>query len=457
MRLQSSLPARGRLVAAALVLALVVGIVFRRVWGAGFFQDDWTFLARAMGILPAPDIPVRPLALDLYWRVVGATLGFSPAAFAATRCLLHLCSGLLVVQLARRLHAAAVTSLLAGALYLLSPLAFESLYWASGVTDLLANLGLLIAVLGVLRGGRSGIVLLIVGGLVNLASKETGWWLPLAGLLAWRWHGRRGFLWAAGLLAAAAVVGVVNTSRGLGHDYAWSPGSVPWNFLRAGSWLAPRPDDLIRVWEADGRTLALGASMWLLWAAWAALRWRRADRLPAVALVCSLLALAPVMGLAGHLVPRYLLPVQAGLALTMAFALRGRFASLGAGVAFASGVALLTTLYIDRFLDRTYAQGRPAHRMVAKERMVRMIWNYLDANGVEPRTGVAFLCRPVDDVPMREYMLDVIGHTWGPRVVLGPSARVIVTDRAAAIPPETPVFQFGHWSLEYLGVPRAAP
>lgn len=457
MQLRSSLLPRGPLAAGALGLALMVGFVFRRVWGAGFFQDDWIFLARAAGILPAPDIPVRPLSFDLYWRVVGAALGGAPTGYAFTRFLLHVGAGLVVVHLARLLHATVATALSAGALYLLSPMAFEALYWASGVTDLLANMGLLIAIVGILRGGRPGIALLIAGGLVSLASKETGWWLPLGGFMAWRWHRLRGYLWATGLLVAAAVVALASTSRALSHDYVWSLGSIPWNLARAGSWIVPRADDLIRVWEADSLALAIGAIVWVAWIAWAVVSWRRSDRLPAMALACSLFALAPVVGLAGHMVPRYVLPVQAGVAITTACALRGRGTMRYIGIPLVVVFAFLASSCVDQFLDKTYPQGRPAHRMVAKERMVRSIWKYLDSNGVEPWTGVAFLRRPADDVAIREYMLDVIGHTWGPKVVLGSHARVIVADRAAEIPLDTPVFQFGHWSLEYLGVLRRQP
>ncbi len=163
----------------------------------------------------------------------------------------------------------------------------------------------------------------------------------------------------------------------------------------------------------------------------------------------------PVMGLAGHMVPRYLLPVQACLATTLVLALPQRWPFRRAAIYLGIGVAAIYASWCtDQFLDRTYATGRPSHRLVAKERMVRMEWRYLDANGVGPGTGIVFLCRPDDDLEMREYMLDVIGRTWGPQVVLDSRAPIVIARQVAEIPFDTPVFQFGRWSLESLGVLR---
>jgi hypothetical protein len=398
---------------------------------------------------------VRILSFDLYWRLLALVTDLDPDVYLASRLLLHLAGGAVLGLIVRQLGGRAAGVGLAAALYLLSPLAFEALYWAAGVTELLANLGLLLAVLGALRGRRSGVALLIVGGLVCLTSKETGWWLPILAVVAWRRHRQRAYLDAGVVLLVVAAISLWCTARGLAHDYAWTPAAVPWNLLRSGSWLLPRAWDLTRVWDAGLLTLAAGGVVWLAWLAWAALRLRRRDPLPALALGCGLLSLAPVVGLEGHMVPRYLLPVQASLAASLALVLpaRNRWPDLLVAAA-AVALAFYTSWCVDQFLDRTFAKGRPCHRLVAKEMMVRIAWRKLATSGVDAGTGIAFLERPEDDVKGREYILDVIGREWGPRLLLGPQTPVMITDRPTDIPPLTLTFGFGSWSLEYLGVRR---
>jgi hypothetical protein len=443
---------------AALVILILVLYVFRRLLEVGYFHDDWTFLARAIGILPPPDIPHRPLAFNFYWKLMGGMFGFEPVVYTYSRFMLHICTGLLLVRLGRHLKISEPLNWLLGSIYLMSPLAFEPLYWASGVTDLLANIGLVVAVFGAIVGNRRGVLLFLLGGIVSLASKETGWWLFGAGILAYRRHRQREYLWSAGVFALAAVVAIYVVAEALRADYGWTFRAVPWNWLRAGSWLLPRPDDLIRVWEADTVTLLIGGLVWLLWVGYAVFRWHRKDKVPALSLLAAWLSLAPVVGLDGHMVPRYLLPVLAAHAVTLGTIIRiGHRAQYLVVPLVVVGLALYTMSCVGEMLDRSYPLGRPAHRMVAKERMVRSIWSYFNAHGVSEKTGIAFYSRSTDDTDMRKYMLDVIGYTWGPRVVLGSQTRVVLAERITQIPPRTPVFQFGHWSLEYLGTLETSP
>jgi hypothetical protein len=443
-------------------LAAVALVVFRRLAGAGFFHDDWTLLARGAGVLPPPPWPARPLAFDLYWRLLDPLPGYEPVVYTVTRFAVHLATGFVVSSIVRRLGGTVLAAWLAAAVYVLSPLAFEALYWAAAITDLLANLGLLLSVLGLLRADRKGLALLLLGGVISLTSKETGWWLALAAGIVWWRSGRRSYLAAAVVLLALTGFSLLATARGLEHDYAWTAGAVPWNLLRAGSWLVPRPLDLIRVWEADATTLATGAGVWLAWLSWGVWRLRRQrDPVPSVALACALLALTPSLGLAGHMVPRYLLPVQAALAVSIATALpraaRGPLFRAALAAAAVVGLALMTGWQVDRLLDMRFRQGRPAHRLVAKDAMVRVTWRTLLESGARPGEPLAFYRPPGDAPAPREYVLDVIGRTWGPRLTLGRETSVVIVDDLADVAAGTRVFRVDGFELEHLGVLRRRP
>jgi len=439
--------------APALLLAALVIIVFRGVFGRVFFHDDWTLLARAAGILSHPEVPVRWLGFDGYWRFMYAIAQQNNDAYAASRIALHLATGAAVWWVAIRLADDRTTALLAATIYLVTPLAFEALYWASGVTELLAVLGLLVACGGILRQDRVGAVVVVVGGLVSLLSKEIGWWLPLATFVVWWRLRRREWLVVTVALAAAVLVTMFWTARGLAHDYSWSLGAVPWSLLRSGSWLVPRPKDLIDVWEAAPLTLALGGAVWLLWLALAAWRWRRGEPWPAVALAAALCCLAPSLGLRDHLVPRYLLSVQAFLALALAAWLGPRLRyPRPVIIAVAAVLTLHTSWCVHRMLTDTYRRGRPAHRLVAKDLVVRITWDQLTGAGLQQGMALAFLRRADDDEKGAGWILDAIGRTWGPRLILGEGSEVVIVDSPADIAAGAMVFGFDGLSLEYLGV-----
>ena len=108
-------------------------------------------------------------------------------------------------------------------------------------------------------------------------------------------------------------------------------------------------------------------------------------------------------------------------------------------------------------MERSYPSGRNAHRLVAKQKLVEDVWVTLRSCGVDESSGVAFLCDPDDHVGEREEIFDSIGRTWGPKLVLGPEAPVVIADNVAGIPLGLPVFGFRSRVLEYLGALRRSP
>ena len=89
--------------------------------------------------------------------------------------------------------------------------------------------------------------------------------------------------------------------------------------------------------------------------------------------------------------------------------------------------------------------------------MVRIAWDQLTGAGLEQGMDLAFLRRADDDEKGAGYILDAIGRTWGPRLVLGAGSEVVIVDSPADISAGAMAFGFDGWSLEYLGVRRNSP
>lgn len=434
------------------ITGLFLAIYFQ-ILGRGFFHDDWTFLARAVGYLPAHGVLTRPVSFDLYWRVMDYGFGMNPIAYTLSRILIYSLTGFVIAAIVYQLKKDRLQALLSQAVFLISPLAFEPLFWASGVVDLLAILGLAVAVYGLVRRGEAGWVLYFVGGVVCLGSKEVGWWLPACGFLVWYRLGDRRFLVPSVSLAIMAIVGFWTTFKGLGGDYSWTMSAVPWGLVRSGSWLLPRTDDLLFVWNAGRQTIIASIIVWASWAAWIIYKWKQGDLLPLVIFVMGILSVVPAIGLYGHFVPRYILPLQACVAVTIGLSLSSklpyrRCLVLGCIVI----LFLMSQRCVHGLLEKSYPSGRKVHRLVAKEMLAKDVWRALEVSGVSRRSGVVFLCRPEDDVAAREELLNVIGRSWGPMIALELEAPVIITDDISEVPLGVPTFGFVDGVLEYLGV-----
>jgi len=384
---------------------------------------------------------------------MGFLYGMNPLAYTLSRILVFSLTGFTISATIHQLKKDRLQALLCLAVFLLTPLAFEPLFWASSIVDLLAILGLAIALLGITRRGELGWVLYFIGGAICIGSKEIGWWLPACGFLAWYRYQDHRFLMVAISLAIMAIVGMGATFKSLGGDYFWTIKAVPWGLVRSGSWLVPRTDDLLFVWNAGRQAIIASIIVWSAWVSWVIYRWKRNDLLPLVILVMGLLSMVSAIGLHGHFVPRYILPLQACVAATIGL-------SLTSAMPLRRGVLVIITVIlflwsqkcVHGLLDKSYPAGRKVHRMVAKEMLAKDVWRALTISGVTRSTGVVFLCRPEDDVPAREELLNVIGQTWGPRIALELDGPVIITDEISEVPLGVPTFGFVGGVLEYLGV-----
>lgn len=188
----------------------------------------------------------RPL-VTTSWALDWALFGGHPAGFHLTNLALHGVAACLVFLTLRRFSGREGAALFATLLWAFHPTKTEAVAWISGRTDLLATIGLLLALLGTarrLRGRTSGLALEVIGVFIAFTSKESAVVLPgLVAVEAWVADGR-----------PALDLRVVRRSiaRALPH------GAFVALYLSARAWLLPiEPKDFAHAQSA--RDVALFA------------------------------------------------------------------------------------------------------------------------------------------------------------------------------------------------------
>lgn len=313
----------------AMAAAFVAAIVGRLpALGSWWTQDDWGLLGRAAGLVePVQGLPARVLSQHLWWRMNWALFGLDPTPQAILRVLLHAGSAALVVAIGRRAGLRPLSAAIAGLVFAAHPVAFTPLYWASGVQELLAGFFALLAVALWLGGGRRDLLLASLAAVLSMASKESALALPLllVGLL-WTGAGVRlqdkAYAWALTmlLLLVAVIEGVLvmnHFGTAAGDPYALGGVNVVLaNLGIFGVWLAT--PTAIFAHRLDWTLASVGLLVFLVWAAWAGIAWRRGMKLPAGAWAAALLSLGPALPLAGQIHPYLGYLASAALALTLA-------------------------------------------------------------------------------------------------------------------------------------------
>lgn len=282
-----------------------------------FAQDDWDFLARAVGTAPTPDWPIRPFTTVVTWEVFHTVFGLSAAPHHVVALLLLGLCAVLTVRIGARMGLGPAGAALAGLVVAITPTAIRPIAWASAASELWAAFFALLA-LDLWTHPRRAELLPFLGAVaagLSLASKEAGLLLPLALALASRWwpsdeparirRARPILLAALGVAAAITAWRVAQAFRGgpLGAYALAGPDEILRNLLLFGSWIAgppsfPGPERLA--------ALAVGGVLWAGWGAWALRRHRQGSRLSLFALLWALGSVLPVVGLASHLEPYYM-------------------------------------------------------------------------------------------------------------------------------------------------------
>lgn len=461
---------------AALALVFLVAVIARGpALDATWCLDDWGLLAGAAGL--AAGGPARWVSQHLYWDLTWPLLGLDAFAHAVLRLVLHGIAAGTVVAIGVRGGLPTRGAVLAGLLFAAGPVSFTPVFWAAGVQELLGTMLALLAVERWLAGGRRGLVAAAAFGVGAIFSKEAALGLPLLFLLlvvAARPPGgpARRTAWVVGgvLLAAAVAEGLLvleHFARDEADPYALGGlRSVTGNLAKYGWWLAsPLPVFTSRV---TGTVIAGGAAVWLAWAALAALRWRRGDRLPAAALAGAVLSLAAALPLVRQTHPYLGYTAAAAGALTLGALVprRGRLhpavALVGAAAAAAWG-----WLGMEARIANRNDRGWPADPVVRAQALSRQAAGVIRDAAADRPVALVLLQPPVTVEQARRSALDPAAVTasarWtalagdlGPRLLAGPDVPVRWTTSLADLAAGERVLCESAKELRDWGAPRTA-
>jgi hypothetical protein len=293
--------------------------------GGWFLQDDWTYLGRALEILPGAERVARPLSQVVGWEVGAALFGRDAPSYHGAALVAWMLASLLVLHIGRRLGLSATAATVAGLIAAASPVAWIPVFWASASAEIYAVLLSLCALALWTRPGTPSLIGVVALGSASFLTKESALALPLVLALyaTARLPGARRR--AAPAATALLVLGLVAllagwlTWRVLDPRSPISPYSLGGprvmllNLGVLGAWLgSPGP------FPPAGRPWlpAAGAVLWTAWTLFALLAARRGDRRPLWCLATALLLTAPPLLLARHLQPYYVLAAVPALAWT---------------------------------------------------------------------------------------------------------------------------------------------
>jgi tetratricopeptide (TPR) repeat protein len=335
--------------AAAAAAFLVALAAYTGATNYFFSQDDFTFLARSIGLAPSPDflgpLGARVLSTRLYFDLMHGLFGLNPEPYHWASVLLHALNSLLVYAVARRWTGSLASAAAAALIFATLDLAFTAVYWISGVQDLLATFFLLVSALVWVSRSQKGAVLSFVSAgflALSLLSKETGLAaiVPLAAM-AWaqRSQLRRtavALIPHAAVTAAAAALFLMQ-SRKVPEGGAYGAGlsaDLLHNLATYVKWtidvIHPYKDQFAVIDYAAWKTALPAAAVLIVFI----LLLRGERRRFAWASACwYLLLLAPVLPLVRHTYLYYLYPAAAGAAMLAGFLLAALFGALSRSAA----------------------------------------------------------------------------------------------------------------------------
>lgn len=424
---------------------LVVFAGFALVTTTWWFQDDWHFLANALGIAPRGAGLARYVSYELYWRAFAGLFGTGAIGWAVTRLVVHFANALLIRAIATRLTGHESTGFVAGLLFAATPLAFECLYWASGVVDLLGLAFALLAFFLWLRAGRRVTLAVAGSAAAGVFSKETA--LAFVAFLVFqaardRRMTSREFVWVAALLVASAVA-IASLQRDMTQagDYGLALAAVPRNLAIFGYWLVVPAPLMKSVALHSATTIGVGAGVWSAWAVFGVVMHRRGNALPALAGIAAVGVLLPSMLVGDHAVPRYVYAASPAFC----FALATAFGGLGAitpprriVIAF---LATLTAWTIAAYqVDARWPSGRPLHRYVVKREISVMAIRAIRRVPAPRAREYTLVVAPRADRDEVGLLKDAIADDLAVKVMFGPTSRVRWVDRIEDGAPDAALF-----------------
>lgn len=209
------------------ILFVGLGIYYPAIFNSTFSIDDLDMIRRMEGqefswsklFLPRSSFYYRPILILSFW-IDKWFWDFQPSFALLENVLLHCCNALLIFVITEKVSAHLKNSVTiafgASLLFIVHPIATESVNWMSGRTDLLATMFVLLSVVLLLKALESGAYSVLILSLsvfvAGVCSKEiVSSFFPAALFLIWIYRPRfpgRGFAntWKPLTLYAAPVV-----------------------------------------------------------------------------------------------------------------------------------------------------------------------------------------------------------------------------------------------------------
>ena len=389
-----------------------------------WFQDDWHFLANALGIAPRDAGLARIVSYEVYWRAFIGLFGTSSVGWAVTRLAIHFANALLVRSLVTKLTGRPATGLLVGLLFAASPSAFECLYWASGVVDLLGVLFALVAALLWWRRERRIGPEVIAAAIIAILCKETA--LAVIALMAAYVARsgratRRDVVALCAILAATAVaLSALQRDMAGSGDYELAFASIPRNLAVYGYWLIVPGPLMKSVAIHSSAAIVVGSAFWALWATVGVLLHRRGNPWPLSAGGVALLVLLPALLVGDHAVPRYVYAAAPAFLLAVVSSCgalsEATVPTRIAAAMIAAVFAWTTTAY---HVDARSPSGKPMHRYVAKREIASMALRTINRQMPPGARNLALIVTPraiKDEVSLLQ---DAIADDLAVRVIFG--------------------------------------
>ena len=383
------------------VAVLVTVAVYAPALGAGFFSDDYQWLARMAPTVARPDFVFSVFLRDFNPVLHASFLldyligGGGAWSYHLTSIALHAAVVLLVFFLAAGLSESPWIAFASATTWGVGVRISEAVIWPAARGHVLAALFPLAAILLLRRGGPKKLVAACAIFIVGLLAKESALFpMLLAPWLVEDRELRRRLIGALGLIAAAFVVLNVALKPDL-H----TPGLGVWGTISKLPFVVLRP---LGLGDLYGFT-ALGFGLFLVVAAAAvALTWRSEARMGVVwVLVCAL----PIIPL--HLVSsRYLYLLSVGFPLAVAGMARhpavlrlsgtARAAIFGLVLAGGGALAVANAVFVQREIEDYRILGAPYARCLDALRPAALALHpgaALTVVETAPHTAIAELTR----------------------------------------------------------------